>query len=575
MVVVVRRSRVITLTLLGMLALSAGCTSKTPVSAPPPTVPLVKGPLQLTDVSDQTGIDFVHYDGSGGMRYIVEPMCAGMATFDYDLDGLIDVYFLNGAPMRGTKVSVPPKDRLYRNEGGWRFRDVTDEAGLGDLGFGLGVTVGDFDNDGDPDLYLNNYGPNVLYRNNGDGTFTDVTLQAGVANGDLVGAGTCFLDMDGDSDLDLFVGNYLRFDYNEHVMRTIDGIPRYPVPRDFKPVPDSLFRNNGDGTFADVSDESGVSKVSGTTMGTVCVDYDQDGDTDIFAICDVSANQFYQNDGTGKFEEVGILNGTAYNGLGDENASMGVDCGDYDNDGWLDFFMTSYQGELPVLYRNLGSGVFEDVTQVSGAGEGAFPYVNWGNGLIDFDSDGDLDIFIANGHTEDNIHLWDDSTAYRCPNFLMLNDGTGRFSNISTTAGSGLSPEKSSRGTAFDDLDNDGDVDVVILNSRDKPTIIRNDTENANHWLEIRVIGVEANRDGVGAQVALIAGEWKRVAEVHSGRSYQSHFGSRLHFGLGDRTQVDRVEIRWLGGQKQTLENVGVDRLITVVQGHQSRPVTP
>ncbi|MCU0874828.1 MAG: VCBS repeat-containing protein, partial [Pirellulaceae bacterium] len=255
-----------------MLALSAGCTSKTPVSAPPPTVPPVKGPLQLTDVTDQTGIDFVHHDGSGGMRYIVEPMCAGMATFDYDLDGLIDVYFLNGAPMRGTKVSVPPKDRLYRNEGGWRFRDVTDEAGLGDLGFGLGVTVGDFDNDGDSDLYLNNYGPNVLYRNNGDGTFTDVTLQAGVANGDLVGAGTCFLDMDGDSDLDLFVGNYLRFDYNEHVMRTIDGIPRYPVPRDFKPVPDSLFRNNGDGTFADVSDESGVSKVSGTTMGTVCVD---------------------------------------------------------------------------------------------------------------------------------------------------------------------------------------------------------------------------------------------------------------------------------------------------------------
>jgi enediyne biosynthesis protein E4 len=549
---------------LAALAALAGCAGDRPASEPVEAV--VAGPIQLTDVSATTGIDFIHSDGSGGRRYIVEPMCAGMALFDYDGDGLIDVYFLNGAPMRGTVVAEPPKDRLYRNEGGWRFRDVTDQAGLGDLGFGLGVTVGDWDNDGYPDLYLNNYGPNVLYHNNGDGTFRVVTDSAGVRNGELVGAGTCFLDMDGDGDLDLFVGNYLRFDYDEHVERTMDGIPRYPVPRDFLPVPDSLFRNNGDGTFADVSDECGISSVSGTTMGTVCVDYDRDGDTDIFALCDVAANLFYQNDGTGKFAEVGMLNGTAYNGFGDENASMGVDCGDYDNDGWLDLLMTSYQNELPVLYHNLGGGVFEDATQIGGAGEGSFPYVNWGNGLVDFDNDGHLDIFIANGHTEDNIDLWDSSTAYRAPNLLLRNNGTGRFTNISQSAGSGLLPVKASRGAGFDDLDNDGDVDAVILNSRDVPTIIRNDTENANPWLEIRVIGVEVNRDGVGAQLTVLAGDWKRTAEVHSGRSYQSHYGSRLHFGLGKHSRVDRIEIRWPGGGEQTLEKIGVNQLLTVIE---------
>lgn len=562
-----QRQRVRSLAMLLEAALLAGCTSGQRVTTPSaPAPPPVKGPLQLTDVSDEVGIDFVHNDGSTGTRYIVEPMCAGLATFDYDLDGLIDVYFLNGAPMPGVQVTVPPKDRLYRNEGGWQFRDVTDEAGLGDLGHGLGVTVGDFDNDGDPDLYLNNCGPNVLYRNNGDGTFSDVTKRAGVGNGDLVGAGTCFLDMDGDSDLDLYVGNYLRFDPKDHVVRTIDGIPRYPVPRDYLPVPDSMFRNNGDGTFTDASAESGISKTSGTTMGTVAGDFDKDGDTDIFAVCDVAANQFYQNDGQGRFEEIGLTNGTSYNGLGDENASMGVDCGDCDNDGWLDFFMTSYQSEMPVLYRNLGNGMFEDVTQVSKAGEGAFPYVNWANGLIDFDNDGDLDIFIANGHTEDNIELWDTSTAYRCPNFVMLNDGTGHFSNISKTAGSGLTPEKASRGAAFDDLDNDGDVDAVVLNSREKPTVIRNDTKNTNHWLEIRVLGVVANRDAVGTQVSIQAGDVKRVAEVHSGRSYQSHFGSRLHFGLAQHTRVDRIEIRWHGGGQQQLADVAADQLITVLQ---------
>ena len=362
-------------------------------------------------------------------------MSAGLALFDYDGDGRTDIYFLNGAPLPGARYDKPPTNALYRNEGNWRFRDVTDTAGVGDTGFGLGVTVGDYDNDGDGDLYLNNFGPNVLYRNNGDGTFTDMTQEAGVANGSLVGAGACFLDMDADSDLDLYVANYIEFDFDMNVNRTVDGMESYPSPRDYVPVPDTLFRNNGDGTFTDVSQESGVGAHAGTGMGMVCADYDNDGDTDVFVLNDVAANLFFENDGAGNFEEVGLLSGAAYNGFGDEMGSMGVDCGDYDRDGWLDFFMTSYQGELPILYRNLGNSSFEDVTGVTNAGASNYANVNWGTGLVDFDNDGDHDIFIANGHTEDNVEVRDRSTSYRARNVLLMNTDDGNFADVSDRAG--------------------------------------------------------------------------------------------------------------------------------------------
>lgn len=546
------------LLVLTSLVLATACRKDTA----PETVPT--GPISLHDVTDQTGIKFVHDDGSGGKRYIVEPMSAGLALFDYDSDGLIDIYFLNGKPMKGSERRKPPKNALYRNLGGLRFEDVTETAGIGDPGFGLGVTAGDYNNDGHPDLYLNNFGPNVLYRNNGDGTFSDVTEEAGVGNGDLVGAGACFLDIDNDGDLDLYAANYLEFDYDEHVQRFVDGIPSYPSPRDFQPVPDSLFRNNGDGTFTDISQSSGVASVAGTGMGMVCADADRDGDTDVFVLNDVAENFYFQNDGKGNFEESGLLVGLAYNVYGDENASMGVDCGDFDNDGWLDFFMTSYQGEMPVLYRNLGGGRFEDATQTTKAGSTAYPHVNWGIGLIDFDNDGDLDIFIANGHTEDNAEMFDSSSFYRAPNQLFLNEGDGQFVDVSDQCGDGLLPIEASRGAAFDDLDNDGDIDVAILNSRRPPTILRNDTNNGNHWLQLRLIGTESNRDGVGAQVTLVAGDLTRIDEVHSGRSYQSHYGSRLHFGLGPRDRVDRIEIHWPSGTVDVVEDVEADQLLTV-----------
>jgi hypothetical protein len=531
-------------------------------------------PILLRDVTSQTGITFVHTDGGSGLHYVMETVSAGLALFDYDGDGDIDIYFLNGAPLKGTKFDKAPKNELYRNEGGWRFTNVTDQAGVGDTGFGLGVAVGDYDNDGDPDIYLNNYGPNVLYSNNGDGTFTNVTEKAGVDNGFQVGAGTCFLDMDKDGDLDLYVSIYLEFSYEKHVTITTKGFPVYANPRFYPPHPDFLYRNNGDGTFTDVSKSSGVGDHAGWGMGTVCCDYDNDGDTDIYVANDVAENFLFQNDGTGKFEEVGLMTGTAYDLHGDEQGSMGVDCGDYDNDGWLDFYVTSYQGQLATLYRNLGNGMFEDVTLVTGAGVGTLPHVTWGNSFVDFDNNGFRDIFVACGHLQDNVEKFDDTTTYFARNILLMNTGDGKFIDVSDQSGDGMKIKLSSRGAGFDDLDNDGDVDVVILNSRREPTILRNDSPSKGHWLQVRLKGVKTNRDGIGARVKVVSGDLTLIDEVHSGRGYQSHYGTRLYFGLGNRDKVDRIEVRWIGGGVDIIENIGVDQLLTITESSNNSPVS-
>jgi hypothetical protein len=525
------------------------------------------GAIVFSDVTKETGITFIHTDGSSGRRYIVESVSSGLALFDYDGDGDVDIYFLNGAPLKGTKFDKAPKNELYRNEGGLRFTNVTDRAGVGDTGFGLGVAVGDYDNDGDLDIYVNNYGPNVLYRNNGDGTFTDVTSQAGVANGHKVGAAAHFLDMDKDGDLDLFVANYLDFTYENHMIRTSKGIPKYAGPMDFPPMPNDLFRNNGDGTFTDVSVESGIAKHKGWGMGGVCADYDDDGDTDIYIANDEYANFLFENDGTGKFEEIGLIAGLAYDLHGDDQGSMGVDCADYDNDGRLDFYQTSYAEELTALYRNLGNSMFEDVTMITGAGAGTMEYVTWGTSLVDFDNDGDRDIFVACGHLQDNIELYNNTTTSFSPNILLMNTGDGKFVDVSNQGGDGMKVKLRSRAAGFDDLDNDGDVDVVILNSRDVPTILRNDSPSKGHWLQVCLKGVKTNRDGIGARVKVVSGDLTLIDEVHSGRGYQSHYGMRLHFGLGNRDKIDRIEVHWIGGGIDVFENLTVDRLITLTEG--------
>ncbi|GEM_PF-87381 len=531
-------------------------------------------PIQFQDLSGQVGIHFRHTDGSSGQRWVIEPMTAGLATFDYDGDGWIDIYFLNGAPLPGyPPTAEPPRNALYRNLGNWQFAEVTLEAAVGDQEYGLGVAVGDYNNDGFSDVYISNFGANVLYRNNGDGTFSNVTELAQVATGNgipaetKVGAGVCFLDYDVDGNLDIYCANYMRFRFTDNKVPVVDGIPRYAGPKDFDPEADILFRNNGEGSFSDESLSSGIGKHKGTGMGIVALDYDRDGDSDVAVMNDVRGNFLFENHGNGRFEEVALDLGVAYNIDGMELASMGVDAGDFDGDGWLDLFQTSYSSELPALYRNTGTKFFEDVTRATGVGLGTYQHVTWGTGFGDFDHDGHLDLFIACGHLQDNVELYDDTTSYRVRNVVMRNIGRGKFVNLSEACGDGLRPEFSSRGIAIDDLDNDGRLDVAVLNSRDHPTIIRNTSPClGNHWVQIRLIGREKNREAVGTRVEVVAGGRRYTAEVHSGRGYQSHFGSRLHFGLGRAERIEKVEVYWLGSPPESWSDLPVDQRITLIQ---------
>ncbi len=524
-------------------------------------------PITLIDVTRHTGITFRHTDGGFGQRYIMETVTAGLALFDYDGDGLIDVYLLNGAPLSNDESAASSRNALYRNLGNWQFDDVTDRAGVGHRGYGLGVTAGDYNNDGYPDLFLNNFGPNVLYRNNGDGTFADVTEQAGLVGGNEVGAGAAFFDADGDGDLDLYVANYLEFSRELHVAKTVRGVPVYESPKVHPPAQDRFYRNQGDGTFVDATDEAGIGGHVGWGMGIVAADFDNDGDTDVFVANDVAENFLFVNDGTGCFEEAGLLAGIAYDLYGSPQGSMGVECGDYDNDGWLDFYQTSYQLQHAVLYRNLGDGQFEDVTLTSGAGAGTYAHVTWGVGMVDFDNDGHRDLFVARGHLQDRVEEFDPTTSYAAPNVLLRNTGDGRFEDISTIAGDGLQASHSSRGAAFDDLDGDGRVDAVILNSRTAPTVLRNDSQTRNHFLQVELVGTRSPRDGTGAHVHVTAGDQTWVAEVHSGRSYQSHFGSRLHFGLGTHGRSDGINVRWPSGEVTVVEQFDADRRVKIVEG--------
>ncbi len=563
-----------------------------------------QNPIQLRDVTRETGITFVHTDGSSGQRYIVETVASGLAVFDYDNDGDADIYFLSGAKLGKSadvgKAASPPRNALWRNDGNWKFTDVTERSGLGDTSYSVGVATADYDNDGDQDVYISNFGPNKLYRNNGDGTFADVTKKAGVEDGDKkIGAGVAFLDIDHDGDLDLFAAHYVDFSYENHRGVRFSGHPAYAGPLDYRPTPFSLFRNNGDGTFADASADSGVGNYKGAGMGVICFDAELDGDTDIFVANDKTGNSLLLNDGKGNFKENAGLAGLAYDMAGRAQGSMGIECGDVDNDGLLDLFVTTYQQELATLFRNAGKGMFDDVTAQTRAGEGTLRYVKWGVGVVDFDHDGLRDLFVACGHLHDNVHLFDNTTLYEAPSIVLRNMGRDaapppsanprqhanadgaptdrdrrsslppaaiRFVNVSAKSGDGPLIKRSARGAAFDDLDNDGDIDVVILNSRKGPTIMRNESVRGN-WLQVRLAGTRGNRDGIGARVKLVSGDLTLVDEVHSGRGYQSDYGRRLHFGLGKREKIDRVEVRWPGGRTNVVAAPALNKLLIVTEG--------
>lgn len=540
-------------------------------SAKESAAPVEPGPIQFRDITRESGVKFRHTDGSSGKLYIIETVASGMVTFDYDNDGLVDIYFTNGAPLAGTpQPPEPPRNRLFRNLGGLRFADVTEAAGVGDTGYGLGVVAGDYNEDGLADLYVSNFGRNALYHNNGDGSFTDVATPAGVAVDDpkKLGAGVAFLDIEADGDLDLLVANYIRYSYDIHVNHTWLGVPIYSGPLQYPFHPSMLFRNEGNGTFSDISEDSGIGGPQGHGMGVIAADVDQDGDSDIVVNNDGAPGNFmFRNDGKGRFTEVAGESGTAFNAGGLALGSMGVDCGDTNNDGLIDLYITVYQKQVSTLFRNVGDGLFEDVTKRTGAGNGTYNRVTWGCGLVDLDNDGWRDIFLTCGHLIDNVDTVDDSTTYAQAPIILRNSAGSKFTNVTASCGDALEQPLVGRGAAFDDLDNDGDIDAVILNSRRDAVVLANESPSGGHWLQLQLVGTGGARDAAGARVKVVAGDLVQVSQVHRGRGYQGHFGSRLHFGLAGHTQVDRIEVTWLGGGTDVLENLTAGRIVTLLEG--------
>jgi hypothetical protein len=512
---------------------------------------------QLVDVTRQAGITFVHNVGDGDMDNIIESNAAGCAFLDYDADGYVDIYLLNGAyvegfsGVRGRRNRDKLTNALYRNNGDGTFTDVTQQAGVGDKGMGMGVVVADYDNDGDPDLFVTNYGPNVFFRNNGDGTFTDITREAGLEN-DKAGIGSTFLDYDLDGQLDLYVGNYLEYDPNYQYYYAAQ---RFPGPLAYHGQPDVLYHNNGDGTFTDVTREAGVYNPEGRAMGVSSGDIDDDGDWDIFVPNDGMENYLYRNNGDGTFTDVALQTGTGFSQRGEATSAMSAEFGDFDLDGLIDIIVPDMA--YSCVYRNVGGGLFEEMSARLGVAAVCGQYTSWSANYFDFDHDGYGDLFITNGAPHRLIAEED---------LLLLNDNGRRFVNVSHLLGPDFQDEFVSRGSAAGDYDNDGDLDLVELNLNARARLLRNDGGNRRNWIMIHLIGTTSNRDGIGSRVRLTAGGKTQVRLRVSTSGYLSQGDHRLHFGLGDVTEIDRIEIRWPSGRVQTLDGVPANQVITVTE---------
>ena len=531
--------------------------------------PSQSSPLQgvvFTDIAEKAGLDFRHVF-SPDKKYIVESMSGGVALFDYDNDGYLDIYFVNSLTVELAKANKKSRSALYHNNGDGTFADVSDKSGLSDIGFGMGVAAGDFNNDGFEDLYVTCLGPNHLFKNNGNGTFTDVTTRARVGD-PRWSTGAAFVDYDNDGKLDLFVTNYVDFDLNNLPEfgsgRTCQfkGVPVQCGPRGLPGAGDSLYHNNGDGTFTDVSKKAGVADPNGYYgLGIICSDFDEDGFVDIFVANDSTPNFLYHNNGDGTFKEIGFVSGTAVNESGSEQGCMGVTLGDIDHDSRLDLFITNFDDEYNVLYHNDGRNSFTDVSYRAKVAEVSLPYVGWGTKFFDYDNDGWVDIFVANGHA------YPQRDHYRQRELLHHNNRDGTFTEVGRQAGSPLSEERVGRGVAFGDLDNDGDVDIVVNDLDGKPQLLRNDGGNTNNAVLIRTIGGKSNRDGIGARVKVVAGDLSQIDEIRSGGSYISQNDMRLHFGLEKRTKIDLIEVRWPSGAIDKVTNLNANKIITIREG--------
>ena len=529
-----------------------GCNS-------PPQSPLP----QFVEVGAQTGLQFTNVSGSTDQHYIAESASAGSAFLDYDGDGYLDLFFVNGTRLE--QPSAAARNRLFRNEGG-SFREV--QVDLGPSGWGMGCAVGDFDNDGDPDVYATYLGPNRLYRNDGQ-TFPEGAPAAGVAD-EGWGTSAAFGDLDGDGLLDLYVANYVAFDVENPP--SIDakcpykGLDVFCGPGGFTRQPDRVYANAGAGHFIDKSAATGLDQYAYPGLGVVFGDLDVDGDLDIYVANDTAPNLLLRNDGPWQLTEVGIEAGVAFSGYGKDQAGMGVHSGDYDRDGRLDLFVTNFSNDVNTLYRNEGGLRFIDATYEAGLGGIALPYLGWGTGFFDFDNDGWLDLFVANGHLYPQLNSYASGLRYAQRNLLYQNRG-GRFTEIGGQIGEGWAVAKVSRAASLGDMDNDGDIDLLIVNLNDTPTLLRNDGGTRNNWLGLKLIGSESNRDAIGAQVRVRAAGLNLVREVHRGYGFQAGHDQRLLIGLGAHEQIDAVEIRWPAGRQQVLESPPLRRYLEIHEG--------
>lgn len=526
--------------------------------------------VKFVDVAQSAGIRFRHDNAASPEKYLIETMGSGCAWIDYDQDGLLDLYLVNGA---ATRVYTPPhalRSALYRNNGDGTFTDVTDRARVGAEGlFGMGVAVGDYDNDGFPDLLVLGYGRCILYHNNGNGTFSDVTARAGVENTGRWASSAAWFDYDNDGRLDLAIANYIDWS-PEHNFWCGDhgpGMRSYCHPDDYNGQLPTLYHNNGDGTFTDVSEKSGLGLKPGNGLGVVTFDYDDDGWQDVFIANDSMANFLFHNNRDGTFREVGYVAGVAVSADGLPEAGMGTDAADTTGDGQMDLVVTHLDSQLARLYRNMGDGTFDDATLQSQLGYATFHMSGFGARFMDYDNDGARDIFMANGHVLDNIARYNSTVHYAEPKLMFRNLGKGIFENVSDRLGADFLLPRVSRGAAVGDFDNDGDLDVLVNNNGQAPQLLRNDGGNANHWLQISLVGTKSNRDGVGARVKLTAGDLVLYDQRKGGMSYQSAQDPRLHFGLADRQIVDSLHVLWPSGAATTLRNLRADQVITVKEG--------
>lgn len=508
------------------------------------------------EIGQQIGLDFVHSIGDEHMVNIIESVGGGATFLDYDKDGYMDIYACSGTWLnvfsKSKKPGVLPHNHLYHNLGNGTFENVTKKAGLNEPFYSMGATVGDYNNDGYSDIYVSNYGVNVLYKNNADGTFSNVTKKANVGGGKECSVGATWLDFDNDGFLDLYVGNYLNFDPNYKYFYAPDG---FPGPLAYNSQPDALYHNNGDETFTNVTEKMGIEDTDGRAMGVGAADYDDDGFVDIYVANDHTANYLWHNEEGKKFINVGTMSGTGFGQSGEATVSMSVDFADYNGDGLLDMFVSD--DNFCSLYQNLGNGVFSDQSYPAGISVASGQFVGWSSSFFDYDNDGDPDIFKTNGELK---HL------YGQEDQLFENEKDGKFKDVSIDKGTYFKEEHVGRGACIGDYDNDGDLDIFVVNLDSPSTFLRNNEGNQNNWIELNLIGTKSNRDAIGARIKLTAGSKIQTAQKKSTTGYLSQNDPRVHFGLLKNVKVDKIEIKWPSGKFQVLENIKANQVLTITE---------